>query len=308
LLLLASCGEPQPPQPPLEAELIVPTAAAPEARILPKDAKIEPSGFGTILSAPPTDYEPPAPPAPVSLDTPPGQGGPAVAPEIAHLVRLLPRVRPQPVDDRNILRTLEAPPIATATIILRDGCFRLAGGKEPLVLFTVGVRAFLDAAGYLAIGAADHPSSLSARVGERARWEGRIEPVKDAAITVPINRQCGAGQVVRIGLAGSDAAQWSVQDASTARELSSRYGVPYAEARREIRACRTNYHRRWSELRARYGDRDPPTELLPGPCLLTPPLPVQRAADCPKGTVFRGALCVDGKGHVVPVPPRQSLG
>jgi hypothetical protein len=309
LLALASCGEPEPPpKPPLEAELIVPKPGPAGGRVQPKGLAAEASGYGTILSAPAMEYEPPAPPDPISISTPPPPPGPAVAPEIAHLIRLLPRVRPQPVDDRNILRTLEAPPMSAARVILRNGCFRLRQPGEPLVLFTVGIRAFVDPQGYLAVGAALHPTGLSGRVGERLRWEGRVDPVAEPAITGPINRICGAGRVVRIGLASSEAAQLSIEDASTAREVASRYGTPYPEARRELRACRAKYDRRWEEIRARYGDRDPPVELLPGPCTLTPPLPVPKPADCPKGTTHRGGLCLDAKGHVVPIPPRHPMG
>jgi hypothetical protein len=227
LLALASCGEPEPPpKPPLEAELIVPKPGPAGGRVQPKGLAAEASGYGTILSAPATEYEPPAPPDPISISTPPPPPGPAVAPEIAHLIRLLPRVRPQPVDDRNILRTLEAPPMSAARVILRNGCFRLRQPGEPLVLFTVGIRAFVDPQGYLAVGAALHPTGLSGRVGERLRWEGRVDPVAEPAITGPINRICGAGRVVRIGLASSEAAQLSIEDASTAREVASRYGTP----------------------------------------------------------------------------------
>lgn len=308
-LTLASCGEPPPPpKPPLEAELVVPASPKDASRTLPKGAKVEPSGFGTLLSAPPTDYEPPPPPAQVGRDTPAAQEGPVVAPEIAHLIRLLPRVRPKPITDGGMLRTLEAPPIAKATIILRDGCFRLNAPGEPLVLFTVGVRAFLDGEGYVAVGPADFPPFLSGRVGEPLRWEGPIEPVSEQPIIEPINRICGPGRVVRIGLASSEAAQTNVEDASTAREISQRYGSPYPEARQEVRACRQKVNRRWAELRARYGDRGPPVELLPGNCILTPPLPVARPADCPAGTTLEGGLCRGADGHVVPVPPRRPLG
>lgn len=305
-----SCSEAEPPpKPPLQAELVAPVAASDQSRTLPEGAKVERSGFGTILSAPPSDYEPPAPPAPLVDGTPPSQNGPVIAPEVAHLIRLLPRVRPQPVTDGNgMMMTLEALPIARATVILRDGCFRLAERGEPLVLFTVGARAFLDRQGYLAVGPTDFPASLSGRVGESLSWEGTIDPVRDPVIAASINRVCGAGRVVRVGLVSSEASQTNIRDASTAREMSDRYGMPYAEARREVRACRTKYHHGWAELRARYGDRDPPTELLPGPCMLSPPSPAPSPAACPDGTTHSGGLCRNARGHVVPIPPRKPLG
>lgn len=288
--------------------MIVPAGPDDGARTVPKGASIGPDGFATILAAPPSSYEPPPPPDPLvpSIGSPPG--APAVEAELAHLIRVLPRVFPQPPREEPMLTTLESPPMTEATVILRGGCFRLSTPGEPLVLLPVGTRAFLDRQGYLALGPADAPQSLSGRVGEVLRWEGVMRLVSDPAIVAPITRSCGASKVVQIGRTVSKAAQVSVEDAVTARNMSNMYGTPYAEARAEVAECRVNHDRRWAELRERYGDQPPPVELLPGPCMMVPPAPVMSPADCPEGTSLSGGLCRDGEGHVRPLPPRRKLG
>lgn len=306
-LALSSCGEPKPPRrPPLEAEMIVPRASADTHQILPKGAVAGPSGFATLLLAPPSEYEPPAPPDPVAVPETGPPGMPYVAPEIAHLVRLLPRLLPQP--DRLVTRTMEAPPITKVTIILREGCFRLKSKEEPLVLLPPGIRAFLDKEGYLSLGGFDSPSSLSGRVGEPVSWEGEPRVIKEPSITGPMNRLCGPGKVVQVGLFRSAAASQAVDDVVTARSISDRYGTPYPKARREVAACRAASDRKRADLRKRYGDRTPPVELLPSPCMLAPPAPVAKPSDCPPGTTLEGGLCRDQRNHVVPVPPRPPLG
>ena len=303
-LALAACAEQPPGPPPVQAEMVVPGAGT--GRLTPKGVRIEPSGYGTIRSAPPSAYEPP-PPGPAAgpklMDRP---GAPAIEPDVAHLVRLLPRQRPPEDPDRLVITNLDIPPRTISTLILRDGCFRLAVKDEPLVLFPPGTRVFVDEQGYLSVGLALAPTARG-RVGEPVSWEGEPRVVTEPEVTEPIRRFCGAGPVVRIGLTGSVAAQTSDQDAATAASISRMYGYPYSKARRMVADCRADAKRRSDELRARYGDRNPPGENIPGPCQQPPPPPVADPASCPPGSSFAGGLCRTREGHIVRVPPGPVL-
>lgn len=302
---------PPPPEPPtpttgsnIEGNMIIPAPRLSGTRATPKGVTIEQSGFGTVLTAPATEHEV----GPFSTASPlPGlrPGDPAVAPEIAHLIRILPRVRPRAYSNSLIVSDLIIPPVVTGTVIMRDGCFRLAGKGEPLVLLPEYTRAVLDEAGYLILGPPGTARAMAGRVGETMWWYGPTLQVTNAAVTGPLRKACGPGRVVRVGTS-SDAVSRNERDASTARSLSNMYGMSYDEARSQVATCQADADRRRAELRRRFGDDASkwPGSAAPGPCEPPPPPPVVKASDCPAGTTFSSGLCRNRKGFIVRVPPR----
>ena len=302
---------PPPPEPPppitgsnIDADMIIPASRLSGTPTMPKAVTIEPSGFGTVLTAPATEHEvdpfSSAPPLP-GLRT----GDPIVAPEIAHLIRILPRVRPRAYSNSLIVSDLIIPPVVTGTVIVRDGCFRLAGKGEPLVLLPEYTRAVLDEAGYLILGPPGTARAMAGRLGETMWWYGPTLKVTNAAVIGPLRKACGPGRVVRVGTS-SDAVRSNERDASTARSLSDMYGMSYDEARSQVATCQADAYRRRAELRRRFGDDASkwPGSAAPGPCEPPPPPPVVKASDCPAGTTFSSGLCRNRKGFIVRVPPR----
>lgn len=313
LFLLANrIDNPPPPAPPpprngsnIEAEMLMPAPRASGARAKPKGVTIEPSGFGTLLAAPATELEP-------SPNDPPlaglRSGDPDIAPEIAHLIRILPRVRPSPNSNAPGLSTLEIPPTVTGTIILRDGCFRLSGRGEPLVLLPEYARAVLDESGYLMLGPPGTARDMAGRVGETMSWAGPTLVITNPAVTEPLHKTCGPGRVVRAGTS-SVAVGKSAGDAGEARSLSGMYGIPYRQARREVAVCQADADRRRAELRTRFGADAShwPNDRAPGPCRSSPPPPVFNASDCPAGTKLSGGLCRNEGGFIARVLPGPLL-
>lgn len=300
---------PPPPKPPprvtgrdIDAELITPGSRSSTGRSTPRGARIEPSGFGTILAAPQSEGKP----EPFPTNAPIAglrAGDPEIAPEIRHLIRLLPRVRERPPVEWTELTTLEMPAIVTGTVILRDGCFRLAGPGELLVLLPAHTRAVLDDAGYLILGPPGTARGMAGRVGETMWWYAPTMRVTNPAVTGPLRRTCRPGQVVRVGT-GSEALHRREGDEGTARTLSNMYGMSYEEARSRVAACQADADRRRVALRDRYGENAArwPNDLAPGPCTGSPPPPVIKASDCPPNTKHSSGLCRNAEGFVVPLP------
>lgn len=315
---------PPPPEPPppitgnnIEADIIIPAPRPSDSRARPKGVTIEPSGFGTLLVAPATKHEiDPYSKAPPLLGL--RLGDPAVASEIAHLIRILPRARSdvpagtlRVIDVKSVVKramVMTVPTVVTGTVILRDGCFRLAEKGEPLVLLPAYTRAVLDEAGYLILGPPGTAREMAGRVGETVSWSGPTLEITNPAVTRPLRKACGPGRVVRVGTS-SEAVGKNESDASEARSLSSMYGMSYKETRRQVAACQADADRRRAVLRRRFGDDAShwPSDTVPGPCRSSPPPPVSKASDCPTGTTLSGGLCRNEKGFIVQVPPRPLL-
>lgn len=199
--------------------------------------------------------------------------------DIAPLVRIFPR------DDRpeGALNAINS----RAKVVLRDGCFRVAGGDHDgaLVLFPLGAQLFVDREGYLAYGSGEAPGY--ARVGEELVFPGSIGEVKAAELTDPIRKACGSGKVVKItGMqsAAAERAQDAVtQNANALRQLRDSYGLSEDVARKALERCK-----------ARMGF---------GVCLLTPPPPPPPGGpDCPPGTKASYGMCRTPEGYIRPIP------
>ncbi len=272
---------PEPPKP-LAAELI-----EPRRTILSRPTRgmsIGPDGFGTIVSAPARQLEEVSPSVP---------GGPPVAPQVGGLVRLLARLAPMPPSDRLMNFNAEEPSPQFGTIILRNGCLKLAERGEPHVVLPAGTTLDVDDEGFLMASLPGNNAGTNLRLGEPAWWPGRTPIAIDAAAVSRIQAKCGPGAVRIVGEAQSVSASQAAADGAAARRLVDMYGVRWAAAIVQVRACRT---------RLAQNSGIDPLKMIQNPCGSTPPSPVADPRSCPTGTSFAGGLCRTPEGHIRPIP------
>ena len=273
---------------PLAVELIEP-ARLPSTRPA-KAMSVGPGGFGTILSAPGRLLVPsPEQPA---LREPALAADPPVAAQVAGLVRLLSRVAPVPPSDQIVTINLDEPPRDFGTVILRDGCLRVAEAGEPHAIFPAGTWLYIDDAGFLTAGVIANDMATNARLGEPAWWSVMPRRV-DAAALGRIRAKCGPGAVRLIGLPQSVSASQAAADGVAARNLVTMYGLPWTTALPLVRECRARL--------ARNSGIDP-LKMIENPCGSTPPSPVANPRSCPPGTSLSGGLCRTPSGHIRPIP------
>lgn len=200
-------------------------------------------------------------------------------PEIARFVRIFPR------DDRAVgaLHAINS----RAKVVLRDGCFRVAGGEhdQALVLFPLGAQLFIDSEYYLAFGASESPGY--ARVGETVVTPGTIGEVKAPDLVAPIRKACGAGKVVKIQGMRSDAAEQAQHavsaNAEALRQFRGSYGLSESQAKKVLEGCKARAGR--------------------GVCLISPPPPPPPGGlNCPAGTKASFGLCRTPEGYIRPIP------
>ena len=200
-------------------------------------------------------------------------------PEIVRRVRILQR------DDRPA-GPLEAVN-STVKVVLRDGCFRLAGGADDgaHVLFPLGAQLFIDRQGHLAFGEAESPGY--ARVGETLVTPGIPGEVRARQLIAPIHKACGPGKVYKIhGMRSSaaDRAQQTAQaNAQALRDFRDAYGLSEPVARKALERCK-----------AQTGS---------GICMMSPPAPPPPGGpNCPAGTRETGGMCRTPEGYIRPLP------
>lgn len=227
------------------------------------------------------------PPRPASKDVQ------AVPLKIAPMIRIFPR------DDRipEALNSINS----TLKIILKDGCFRAADQGDALVLFPYGARLFVDSAGYLAFGLGETPGY--ARVGERVIFMGSINEVKTSSLVDPIHAVCGPGKVIKAEALESESAQ-SLQNAvegevRAIRRLQEAYGLSAPQARR---AFDWLGKRQAAQPRQRFGGGTITPPPPPSAILDSPPRPVEKASDCPPGSILSFGLCRTPEGWLRPIP------
>lgn len=198
-----------------------------------------------------------------------------LAPPIARGIRLF---------ARSTSAIAAVPDIAShAKIVLRNGCFRVAGGgvDGAHVLFPLGQKLFTDTGGYLAFG--EQEARGYARVGELVEVHGTFAPVEESRIATPIQKACGPGKVVAITAPTSAQAERTQaianEHAWLRRSLPESYGLSKAAAEDFIRDCA-----------ARFGGR----------CIMAPPPPP--IGPCPTGTLRKQGMCRTPQGHIRPVP------
>lgn len=230
-LLTASCGENAP-----ATETRPVQASAPARPDPPVGARLEPSGYPTILYAEPARLPVPLPRrAPI-------EGGIGVewANAIGRAQSAAPFLRVFPVMDRGAGLV---PSIALyGTLQLRDGCLRLdpgpGAGAGGFAIFSPGMRAFVDPEGYLAIGQAEARARAPIRVGEALTFGAA--PAMTERIAAAVRQACGPGPLIwvngpwsRFGYEWAEAAR----NAPRAAEIHQ-VGVDVARARMqaELRA------------------------------------------------------------------------
>lgn len=222
--------------------------------------------------------------------------GPVAAPVPAEVAR---RVRIFARDDRpnGILHSINS----TARVVLRDGCFRLAGHGDALALFPQGARLFVDGAGYLAFGAGSEPGY--ARVGETLIFPGSLSEVTAPELIAPLHAACGPGKVIKItaldSLAARNAQAARDDEASALRRLRDEFGLSADQARRAIVYLEAQQARRPRQT-SPDGVVFPPVSaaMIVG----SPPPPVADGADCPVGTKLSFGLCRTPEGYLRPLP------
>lgn len=136
-------------------------------------------------------------PSQVELDftTPPNPR--AIDPALESYIRIVPR------HDR--VPGIVPLALMSGRVILREGCFRLAGQdqeQEPLVIFDRDSALVLDAQGYMAIEGGSTGQPLP-RIGERFAWAGpRGVDERDAGVQA-LRAVCGEGEIVSVGTPSS---------------------------------------------------------------------------------------------------------
>ncbi len=218
------------------------------------------------------------------------KGAPAVDPDLAGKLRAVARLAPpsSSAADGERLMTFDAvePAVRTGRVILLNGCLRLAGGNEPLVILPAGTRLVRESGGHVLMIVIQNVAT-NARVGEEAVWGemGRRRIPTTAADR--LRRSCGTGGIVLLGLAQSVSGLRAQSDALAARNFNERYGLGWSESLRRVVRCR---------------ERSPEPMGSGNLCGSTPPPPVADQAKCPIGTRLSGGLCRNPEGFVRPVP------
>lgn len=281
---------PEPPRP-MRIELI---EAARSGRAQPTSGmSIGQGGSGTILTAPgrqlvPSGQEPIVEEPMVTVEPP-------IPAEVAGLVRVLSRLKAELPSNELILTTMEMPPRHFGTIVLREGCLRLAGPGEPHVVLPPMATLYVDNEGYLAVKMPASGAAMNPRVGEPAWWEGHSRRPLAASGVALIRAKCGRGPVRQVGFAQRVTSSQEAADGAAARNIVNTYGLPWTSALAAVRSCRMR-------LAQNDGSGMDPSKMIENPCGSTPPRPVADPRSCPAGTSFRGGLCRTPEGYIRPIP------
>jgi hypothetical protein len=274
---------------PLAVDLIEPERMAAAQPV--RGMRVEDGGYGTILSAPGRSLDPKTSADPP--DDPASTNGPPVAAKVSGFVRLLSRLRPLPPPTGLQTYNLDIPPSLFATVILRNGCLRVAEPGEPHAIVPAGTKLYLDSEGYLTLGVLANGAATNPRLGEPAWWTEGYERQVETSAVERIRALCGPGPVKVIGLAQSVSASQAAADGLAARNIVDMYGLPQETALARVRDCRRRL--------AQNGGVDP-HRMIVNPCGSTPPSPVADPRTCPAGTTLSGGLCRTPAGHIRPIP------
>ncbi|WP_300975401.1 hypothetical protein [Sphingomonas sp. LHG3406-1] len=214
---------------------------------------------------------------------------PAVAPELGRRLRMVARLAPPgppDPDERLMVFDAEERPMVAGRVILRDGCLRIAGGEEPLVVVPAGTRLVRDEAGHVLMVMVQN-GRTNARVGEAARWSGGGSARVPKAAAERMRQACGPGRIALPGFVQSESLVRLQSDLVAAENFDEMYGLGLAESLRRVTRCR---------------ERTSKPSSVGNPCGSTPPPPVADQSACPAGTLLRGGLCRTARGYVRPVP------
>ncbi|MEO7635949.1 MAG: hypothetical protein ABIS38_09935 [Sphingomicrobium sp.] len=134
--------------------------------------------------------------------------GPAVAVSIANGLRIFAH------SDRNL--GLHHQAALSGRIIVRDGCFRVAGfdGNQQLAYFPREVGVYVDPQGYLALRTRTAEPRHLGRIGEQFTWAGPIGIDEKSPMVAELRRQCGTAPLMHLAVPESSAV------------FNARYGLP----------------------------------------------------------------------------------
>ena len=220
LLLLLACCAPDAPAPRNE-EAASRSGDAPAAT--------KPPVFPTILYAEPAALgrQVPVRPGPGLGDAYSVRGKPSAAGAAAARERL--RIFPKMSRPAGIVIDIAL----SGTLILRDGCIRVADGRsgpgEPIAIFSPEMSAWVDDQGFLTVG----NGRSGARIGEPV-IHAAAPAVDDPALIAAVRKACGEGNLLWVNDPVSAYARALANagwDAPRAAELR---GVTPAEARRNM--------------------------------------------------------------------------
>jgi hypothetical protein len=206
---------------------------------------------------------------------------------------LLARLAPVPPDDRLVTINLDEPSRRFGTLILRDGCLKLAEPGEPHAVLPAGANVYIDEAGFLTAGVSADHMETNPRIGEPAWWSEETPRHIDDAALAQLRAICGPGNATVVGMAQSVSVSQAAADGLAARNVVTMYGLPWIDALTQVRGCRA---------RLAQSSGIDPARMIENPCGSTPPSPVADPRSCPPGTNLSGGLCRTPSGHIRPVP------
>ena len=155
--------------------------------------------------------------------------GPSVAREAEPLVRIFPH------SDRALGATNAA--LLGGRIVLRDGCFYVAGPNQPdrLAYFAREVALGVDRDGYLALRRRGGQGEHLGRIGEMFSWGGPIGTTETMPMVADLRAKCGNAALQHVGVPQS-ARLFSVR-AHVIDAIAERRRISRDEAWRRFRAC-----------------------------------------------------------------------
>jgi hypothetical protein len=195
-------------------------------------AVLEPSGYPTILYAPPAALGRAVP----RRGQAPGMPDPAAATAVRTGRSAEKHLRIFPVVDRQMEPTADI--AIGGTLQLRDGCLRIkprpgSAEDEAIAVFPVNSRAFVDREGYLSVGQENPDFASVLRVGE-AMIFGPGPPVTDQKLIAAVRKACGSGPLFWLKDPSSSYATQLNRAAWDAARAAEIHGVTVEVARHKM--------------------------------------------------------------------------
>ncbi len=168
-------------------------------------------------------------PEAIKLEFSPAVEGVVVAPNVRPLIRIFPQ------SDRALGATNQA--LLGGRIVLRDGCFYVAGPAKPdrLAYFAREVALAIDDKGYLALRARGSNARHLGRIGEQFSWGGPIGISEDMPMVAELRRRCGKAPLEHVGIPQSSrlfhVRPWVID------AIAERRKIGRDEAWRRFRTC-----------------------------------------------------------------------
>ncbi len=157
-------------------------------------------------------------PDPIKLEFSEAATGAAVSEAVRPLIRIFPQ------SDRALGATNQA--LLRGTIVLRDGCFFVAGqnGPDSLAYFGREVAVGLDDRGYLALRTRGPKPRHLGRIGEQFSWGGPIGTTETMPMVRELRARCGNAPLLHVGIPDSsrlfEVRPWVIDSIAERRKIS----------------------------------------------------------------------------------------